>query len=474
MYERFYGFTSRPFNMTPDSEFFFASSKHEEALNRLLVAISEKSGFAVITGEIGSGKTTVCRALLNKLDPTTKVCLILNTHLGKKELITTILEDLGIEYRSTSKTHLLAALNKYLIEQASRDNNVVLIIDEAQNLTPSVLEEVRMLSNLETEKEKLIQIILIGQPDLKKKLDLPRLEQFRQRIVLSYHMEGLSQIETENYIKFRLKKAGNEKADIFSENAITEIYKYSKGIPRLINLACHNMLISGLVYETRYINRDIASETIHELTHGEEKMPSLKKTLPPDKESKVKDTDTLTQEVINGIDEYSNNLPSVKNPSLNEIDKNETVTETLTIPQEGKLLETTSDDSENIALSAQEIANETYESPNNVLPEKRRFPLSFLVIPPLLIALATAYFALSRNFLGEKNIETAKSSYTKFLHNGVFDSSLIKNGNIGRTNTTFTFNHYMDFSGIILLMLAKSDHGTKPMIISFIDVAGKT
>ncbi|MDP3790400.1 MAG: AAA family ATPase, partial [Candidatus Omnitrophota bacterium] len=172
MYEKYYGFREKPFNLTPDSKFFFASAKHEEALNCLLLAISEKSGFVVITGEIGSGKTTVCRSLINRLDPTTKVALVLNTHLGKKELLTTLLEDLGIEYKSTSKTHLISALNKYLIKQAANDVNVVLIIDEAQNLTPSVIEEVRMLSNFETEKEKLLQIVLIGQPELRKKIAL--------------------------------------------------------------------------------------------------------------------------------------------------------------------------------------------------------------------------------------------------------------------------------------------------------------
>ncbi len=268
MYEKFYGLSTKPFNMTPDSKFFFSSSRHEEALNRLLVAISEKSGFAVITGEIGSGKTTVCRTLLNRLDPTTKIALVLNTHLGKKELLTTILEDLGIEYKSRSKTHLLNALNNYLLEQARRDVNVVLIIDEAQNLTPSVLEEVRMLSNLETESEKLIQIILLGQPDLRKKLMHPKLEQFSQRIVIYYHLEPLDRGETESYIKYRLKKAGNRNGDIFSGEAIDEIYRYSKGTPRLVNLACHNALISGLVYEKKEISREIAAEAIEDLMHG--------------------------------------------------------------------------------------------------------------------------------------------------------------------------------------------------------------
>ncbi len=276
MYEKYYGFTDRPFNLTPDSKFFYASHKHEEALNCLLLAISERNGFVVITGEIGSGKTTICRTLINKLDPATKVALVLNTHLGKKELITTILEDLDIEYKSTSKTHLLAALNKYLIKQASQDVNVVVIIDEAQNLAPSVLEEVRMLSNLETEKEKLVQIVLMGQPELRKKLALPKLEQFRQRVVLHYHLYPLDRKETKEYIKHRLKTAGNQGADILDDEAIEAVYNYSGGVPRLINLVCHNALISGLVLEARVITGDIMKETVGELMQGVARQESIK------------------------------------------------------------------------------------------------------------------------------------------------------------------------------------------------------
>jgi general secretion pathway protein A len=278
MYEKFYGFRDKPFNLTPDSKFFYASAKHQEALNCLLLAISERNGFVVITGEIGSGKTTVCRTLLNKLEPTAKVALILNTHLGKKELLTTILEDLGIEYKSTSKTHLLSALNSYLLKQAAASNNVVLIIDEAQNLTPSVIEEVRMLSNLETETEKLIQIVLIGQPQLKHKLLHPRLEQFRQRVVLYYHLQPLDYSETKEYIKYRLTKAGNGngKAGIFTPEAIKQIYSYSNGVPRLINIACHSALISGLIYETKKITTDIATEAMKELIQGLKELPAEK------------------------------------------------------------------------------------------------------------------------------------------------------------------------------------------------------
>jgi len=274
MYDKFYGLTEKPFNMTPDSRFFYASPKHEEALNCLLLAISERNGFVVITGEIGSGKTTVCRTLLNKLDHATKVALILNTHLSRKELLTTILEDFDIEYKSGSKTHLLSALNKYLLEQAAKDSNVVLIIDEAQNLTPSVIEEIRMLSNLETEREKLIQIVLMGQPELRTKLAMPKLEQFRQRVVFHYHLEPLDYDETSKYIKHRLVKAGNADANIFTEGAIDAVYQFSKGIPRLINLACHNALISGLVHESRTVTVDIVREAVKDLLQRGDQQPS--------------------------------------------------------------------------------------------------------------------------------------------------------------------------------------------------------
>ena len=162
----------------------------------------------------------------------------------------------------------MSALNKYLIKQASNDINVVLIIDEAQNLTPSVIEEVRMLSNLETETEKLIQIVLMGQPELKQKLAMPRLEQFRQRVVFHYHIGPLTREETTQYIKYRLEKAGNKDGQIFTQDAIEEVYKFSRGVPRLINVICHNALISGLACETRQITVTIVDDAVKELVQG--------------------------------------------------------------------------------------------------------------------------------------------------------------------------------------------------------------
>ncbi|MCX6743256.1 MAG: AAA family ATPase [Candidatus Parcubacteria bacterium] len=194
MYEKFYGFSEKPFNTTPDSKFFFPSAKHTEALNSLIYALNERKGFVVITGEIGAGKTTVYRTMLNKLDLNTRVAVITNTHLTPKELIAETLDEFEIEYKGGTKQKLLSQLNNYLIGQLASDMNVVLIIDEAQNLPPKVLEEVRMLSNLETEKEKLIQIVLIGQPQLRAKLENANLEQFKQRIAVYYHIYPLNRV----------------------------------------------------------------------------------------------------------------------------------------------------------------------------------------------------------------------------------------------------------------------------------------
>lgn len=264
MYEDFYGFKEKPFNMTPDPKFFFPSAKHTEALDSLTYAVNERKGFVVITGEIGAGKTTVCRTLLSRLDPNTKVALITNTYVSAKELLMAILDEFGVEYNCASKGRLLSRLNEFLIEQLSQNINVVLIVDEAQNLTPSVLEEIRMISNLETETEKLIQIVLMGQPQLKKKLSLPRLEQLRQRIVVHYHLSPLTQEETNEYIRHRLKLASNNGSEYFTPSAVELIYRFSKGTPRLVNLICDSAFLSGYVYEAKLIDEKIMGETIKE------------------------------------------------------------------------------------------------------------------------------------------------------------------------------------------------------------------
>jgi general secretion pathway protein A len=262
MYEAYYKFKESPFNLTPDTRYFFPSEKHQEALDSLIYAINARKGFVVITGEIGSGKTTVCRALLNKLNANTKVALVLNTSLNSKELISTALEDFGVEPVKGTKSRLISQLNDFLIQELSNDNNVVLMIDEAQNLSRRVLEEIRMLSNLETEKEKLIQIILVGQPELREKLRLKSLDQFRQRITVHYHLAPLSKEETEAYIKHRITQVCKNGCDIFTPDALSTIYEYSNGIPRIINLICDRSLLNGFIGNKPKIDKEIIDETI--------------------------------------------------------------------------------------------------------------------------------------------------------------------------------------------------------------------
>jgi len=277
MYFEYFEFKEPPFDLTPNSRFFFEGDKHREALNSLFYAINQRKGFIVITGEIGSGKTTVSRALINKLDKNTEIALITNTHLSSRDLLMTLLEDLEVEFQPRdSKAKLLSCLNDYLLAQACRDHNVVLIIDEAQNLKPAVLEEVRMLSNLETETEKLIQIVLIGQPELKEKLALSRLEQLRQRVAIYFHLSPLAFDEMQEYILHRLKVASQSSREYFSKEALEMVYQFSNGVPRLINQICDSALLTGYIDGSKIIDDHIMQEVI-----GESPMQQLSKASSP-------------------------------------------------------------------------------------------------------------------------------------------------------------------------------------------------
>ena len=266
MYEEFFGLKEKPFRMTPDPRYFYPSPKHTDALNHMVYAIEERRGFVVITGEIGSGKTTLSRVLFQKLDPTTKTAIIRNTHLSAKDLIAEMLEELEIAFdpRATKRA-LISRLNEFLIEQLRTDTSVVLLIDEAQNLKPSVLEEVRMLSNLETETEKLIQIILMGQPELRTKLWLKELTQLRQRVTLHYHLRPLDETETAGYIAHRLHVAGANGTALFNRAAVATIFRYTQGVPRLVNGMCDRALLTGYVNESKTISPAVIDEVAREL-----------------------------------------------------------------------------------------------------------------------------------------------------------------------------------------------------------------
>lgn len=264
MYKSYFGLTDEPFRMTPDTRFLFRSHRHEEAMSSLLYGIGEKKGFIVITGEIGTGKTTLCRTLLNQLDPATKTAVILNPSLSKVELLHSILDDLSIDVpgKNPSQKTLLDELNKFLIEQARAGGNVAVIIDEAQNLDADVLESIRMLSNLETEQEKLLQIILVGQPELNEILKLPKLEQLRQRIAVRYHITPLERTEIPEYIAHRLLVAGNAKCVEFTPDAIDAIAEYTRGTPRLLNVICDKCLLAAYATRTKQIDGRLAATAI--------------------------------------------------------------------------------------------------------------------------------------------------------------------------------------------------------------------
>ncbi len=265
MYCQYYGLKERPFNVTSDPAFFFLSRKHKEALSHLLYGVSQRKGIIVLTGEIGTGKTTLCRFFLNQLVKNVKTAFILNPHFSETQLLEAIVKDFGITTKNNTRLGLVWDLNKFLLNESETGNNVILIIDEAQNLKPGQLEQVRLLSNLETEKEKLLQVVLAGQPELNRRLNLYDLRQLRQRIMVRYHISPLEKDEIRDYVYHRLNVAGATGDIEFTEGAIEVIANFSSGTPRLINMICDRALLAGFVAETKKIDLAIINKCIEEL-----------------------------------------------------------------------------------------------------------------------------------------------------------------------------------------------------------------
>ncbi|QQR73513.1 MAG: AAA family ATPase [Holophagales bacterium] len=262
MYLEFYGFREPPFNLTPDPRFLFLSDRHREALDALLFGIRERKGFIQITGEVGAGKTTLCRAALERLGETVHTALVLNPVLTAPQLLRTVLRELGLDPGRADRAACLELLNRFLLERVAVGHDVVLLIDEAQDLSPELLEQVRLLSNLETDQRKLLQIVLVGQPELRDMLDDPGLRQLRQRITVRYHLSSLSRLESEHYIRYRLQVAGSNGRPTFSSWALWRLHRYARGVPRLINAVCDTALLCGYVEGTddlrlRHVRRAI-------------------------------------------------------------------------------------------------------------------------------------------------------------------------------------------------------------------------
>jgi len=267
MYCKFYDLKEKPFNVTSDPSFFFFSNRHREALSHLFYGVTQRKGIIVITGEIGTGKTTLCRYFLNQLGTkNVKTALILNPYFSEIQLLEAILNDFGVAKKEKNRVSSLWQLNDFLLKESRRGNNVVLIIDEAQNLDPAQLEQVRLLSNLETEKDKLIQNILVGQPELNRRLNLYELRQLQQRIAVRYHVAPLIREDIKDYVNHRLRVAGSPDKVNFTEEALGMVYEFSSGTPRLINILCDRALLAGFASETYLIDDAIMNRCLEELS----------------------------------------------------------------------------------------------------------------------------------------------------------------------------------------------------------------
>lgn len=270
MYEDFYGFKELPFNVTPDPRFLYRSASHRDALAYITYGIFQRKGFIAVTGEVGVGKTTVVGAFIDLFQPSLEVAFVFSTKFPFDQLLYLICRDFGLDVEGMNKAQMLLALNDFLIAQNESNRNSVLIIDEAHNLSPDVLEELRMLSNLETRDRKLLQIMLVGQPELEAILNMNEMRQLRQRIAGICRISMLNREDVEKYIRYRLDIAGQRNGGAhFTADSFDEIYHYSAGTPRLINILCDRVLLIGYVSNTHTIDGRVVREGVRDLESPE-------------------------------------------------------------------------------------------------------------------------------------------------------------------------------------------------------------
>jgi general secretion pathway protein A len=265
VYLDFYGLTEPPFSITPNPRFLFYGGKHREALNHLLYGIRERKGFVQLTGEVGAGKSTLCRALLSQLGNNYSTALILNPILDADQLMRAIALEFGLDVRGLDRLETLEEINLFLLRQVEEGRETVLLIDEAQNLTNELLEQVRLLSNLETDDRKLLQIVLMGQPELRDRLNDPALRQLRQRITVRYHLSPLKRSEVGPYVQHRLTVSGAKGNPQFTTAALWRVFCYSQGVPRLVNAVCDKCLLAGFVEQRSQIDYRLVGRAIREL-----------------------------------------------------------------------------------------------------------------------------------------------------------------------------------------------------------------
>lgn len=262
MYLKFFGLNERPFAITPDIQYLYLGKQHEQALDTLMYGINQRLGFTLLTGEVGTGKTILSRALLARLDKSVATALLINPLLSVPELLKAINKDFGISIRYNSPQKQIDALNKFLLGLAEKGRNALVVIDESQNLSIEALETLRMLTNLETEKEKLMQIMLVGQPELLRKLRSHEMRQLNQRVTTRFHLMPLTQVEMMRYINHRICIAGGGGKVFFDPKAYRIIYRESHGYPRLVNLICDRSLMAAYVREAYVVDRDAVNVAI--------------------------------------------------------------------------------------------------------------------------------------------------------------------------------------------------------------------
>ncbi len=268
MYKDYFQLREEPFSITPDPRFLYLTDQHQEAMNHLVYGIRQRKGFTCLTGEVGTGKTTLCRALLRQLGDDCCTALILNPMLTETQLLRAIVEEFGIHCGRGDRLGLTKALNEFLLKVNAAGKNAVLIVDEAQDMSVACLEQVRLLSNLETDSQKLLQIILLGQPELRLKLARPDLRQLAQRITVRFHLGEMNERDTEQYLNHRLGVAGVSAQDPrvwFDPSAVSEIYRYSRGTPRLVNAISDKALLAGYVHQTGKIDRQLVELAVSDL-----------------------------------------------------------------------------------------------------------------------------------------------------------------------------------------------------------------